>query len=252
MKRIITILLTTILFTTLLIPATAIANYSDDFKDFEFYTSIEIADAKIAMEKAQLRMDAALQILQALNHLDYDKEKDNLRVYAENEYAEAKKDYCIYEAVVKREHISKCFEEYPAATIVWEALISQGMNEHVAAGIMGNMMAEVGGQTLTLDYTLRSTSGYYGLCQWSKSYSKVRGADLQDQVAFLLDTIQYEIDTYGYKYHTGFNYNKFLQLEHATDAALAFAKTYERCGSSSYKQRQNNAVVAYYYFVQQF
>ena len=34
-----------------------------------------------------------------------------------------------------------------------------------------------------------------------------------------------------------------------TDAALAFAKCYERCGSGSYTTRQNNAIIAYNYFV---
>ena len=35
----------------------------------------------------------------------------------------------------------------------------------------------------------------------------------------------------------------------AQQAALAFAKSYERCGSGSYGIRQQNALKAYNYFV---
>ena len=56
--------------------------------------------------------------------------------------------------------------EYPAATQIWRYMKAQGWNDYVCAGIMGNIMAEVGGQTLDIRYTL-SSSGYYGMCQWN-------------------------------------------------------------------------------------
>ena len=43
--------------------------------------------------------------------------------------------------------------------------------------------------------------------------------------------------------------NDFLNMTSITDAALAFAKCYERCASGSYTVRQNNAITAYNYFV---
>lgn len=125
---------------------------------------------------------------------------------------------------------------------------AQGWNDYVCAGIMGNLMAEVGGQTLDIRYTL-SSSGYYGMCQWSRGYSQVWGAGLETQCDFLRDTIKYEFDTYGSKYQKGFNFNSFLNMTDAQQAALAFAKSYERCGSGSYRVRQKNALKAYNYFV---
>lgn len=138
--------------------------------------------------------------------------------------------------------------EYPAATQIWRYMKAQGWNDYVCAGIMGNLMTEVGGQTLDIRYTL-SSSGYYGMCQWSRGYSQVWGAGLETQCDFLRDTIKYEFDTYGFKYQKGFNFNSFLNMTDAQQAALAFAKSYERCGSGSYGVRQKNALKAYNYFV---
>ena len=110
-------------------------------------------------------------------------------------------------------------------------------------------MAEVGGQTLDIQYWLKG-NGYYGMCQWNKAYcSGVWGADLTGQCDFLRDTIKYEIDTFGYAYQKGFNFESFLNMSNERDAAKAFAKCYERCGSSTYTIRQNNAEKAYNYFV---
>ena len=138
--------------------------------------------------------------------------------------------------------------EYPAATQIWRYMKAQGWNDYVCAGIMGNIMAEVGGQTLNIRYTL-SSGNYYGMCQWSRGYSQVWGAGLETQCDFLRDTIKYEFDTYGNKYQKGFNFKSFLNMTDAQQAALAFAKSYERCGSGSYGVRQKNAVKAYNYFV---
>lgn len=104
--------------------------------------------------------------------------------------------------------------EYPVATQIWRYMKEQGWNDYVCAGIMGNIMAEVGGQTLNIRYTL-SSGNYYGMCQWSRSYSKVWGSGLETQCDFLRDTIKYEFDTYGNKYQKGFNFNSFLNM---TDA----------------------------------
>lgn len=138
--------------------------------------------------------------------------------------------------------------QYPAATQIWRYMKALGWNDYVCAGIMGNLMAEVGGQTLDIRYTLSSGS-YYGMCQWSRGYSAVWGAGLETQCDFLRDTIKYEFDTYGFKYQKGFNFNSFLNMTDAQQAALAFAKAYERCGSGSYGVRQSNALKAYNYFV---
>ena len=109
-------------------------------------------------------------------------------------------------------------------------------------------MAEVGGQTLDLDIDM-ITGGYYGICQWSKEYSGAWGQNLMGQLKYLSNTIEYEFNTYGFCYSKGFKFKDFLQLTSPEEAALAFAKSYERCNSRSYKQRQKNARYAYNYFV---
>lgn len=142
--------------------------------------------------------------------------------------------------------------EYPVAEYIWQYMKDLGWNDYVCAGVMGNLMAEVGGQTLNIQYNLYSSDGgYYGMCQWSKKYhSGIYGInDLNTQCDYLRDTIKYEIDTFGYKYQTNFNLEAFLNLTDAQQAALAFAKTYERCASGSYAVRQRNAITAYNYFV---
>lgn len=138
--------------------------------------------------------------------------------------------------------------EYPAATQIWRYMKAQGWNDYVCAGIMGNIMAEVGGQTLDIRYTL-SSNGYYGMCQWNRQYSNIWGAGLESQCDYLRDTIKYEIDTFGFNYQKGFKFNSFLNMTDAQQAALAFAKAYERCSSASYSIRQKNAIKAYNYFV---
>ena len=138
--------------------------------------------------------------------------------------------------------------QYPSATYIWRFLKSQGFNDYVCAGIMGNIMTEVGGQTLNINWSA-SGNGYYGICQWNKAYSNIWGAGLEAQCNYLLNTLQYEFDTFGFKYYKGFNYNAFINMTNSREAALAFAKSYERCSSAHYGVRQDNAVKAYNYFV---
>lgn len=165
-----------------------------------------------------------------------------------NQILQAEEEAAITAQQAEEEKWAVKAAEYPVATQIWRYMKAQGWNDYVCAGIMGNIMAEVGGQTLNIRYTL-SSGNYYGMCQWSRTYSKVWGTGLETQCDFLRDTIHYEFDTYGFKYQKGFNFNSFLNMTDAQQAALAFAKSYERCGSGSYGVRQKNALKAYNYFV---
>lgn len=141
-------------------------------------------------------------------------------------------------------------QEYPYATEIWLYMKNLGWNDYVCAGIMGNLMAEVGGQTLNIQYWLGDGTGYYGMCQWSTRYCpEVYGTNLSTQCEYLKNTIAREFNNYGGNYYKGFNYNAFLNLHNERDAAVAFAKCYERCASFSYGVRQTNATKAYNYFV---
>ena len=185
------------------------------------------------------------------NEIKYQTNLDNILAIEAEEQRRAEEARRIAEENARKIEEAKWANkaaEYPVATQIWRYMKAQGWNDYVCAGIMGNIMAEVGGQTLNIRYTLSSGS-YYGMCQWSRGYSQVWGAGLETQCDFLRDTIKYEFDTYGNKYQKGFNFNSFLNMTDAQQAALAFAKSYERCGSGSYSVRQKNALKAYNYFV---
>ena len=140
--------------------------------------------------------------------------------------------------------------EYKNATLVWEYMKYLGWNDYVCAGILGNMMAEVGGGTLDLDHDIAGY-GYYGLCQWSKTYAPdVYGEDLKGQLNFLKEDIKFQFDTYGFCYSYDFDFDSFLKLENEQSAALAFMKCYERGLAHSNWARQQYATIAYNYFVQ--
>lgn len=140
--------------------------------------------------------------------------------------------------------------EYPVASYIWLYMKELGWNDYVCAGIMGNIMAEVGGQTLNIEPYLYSGQ-YYGICQWYLPYTDgtLSGASLEYQCEYLKNTIEKEFNVFGYKYSSSMNYLNFLNLSSPSEAALCFAKCYERCASFSYNIRQTNAQKAYTYFV---
>ena len=98
------------------------------------------------------------------------------------------------------------YDEYPYATYIWLFLTrGAGYSDIVAAGILGNIMAEVGGGTLNIRYWLYGNGdlNYYGMCQWHNNwYPEVAGTDLIFQCDFLLSTIVEPMDTCidGYSY----------------------------------------------------
>ena len=125
-------------------------------------------------------------------------------------------------------------------------------SDAVCAGIIGNMMAETSGGTLNLNWNIYDASGYYyGLCQWNKgSFPKVFGKDVKGQMDILRDTIKYQIDYAGFVYGgKGFDYEDFLEISDPEEAALCFAKAYERCAAQHVAPRAKYAKIAYDYFV---
>ena len=133
--------------------------------------------------------------------------------------------------------------EYPVAAAAWKHMKeNMGYSDAVAAGILGNMMAECGGQTLNLDWDARNASGHYGLCQWSKGYKSVQNASLEEQLNFMAESFPGAIDTWGpICYKSGFKYEDFLAMEDASEVAYAFCVIYERPGPGSYSQRRANS-----------
>ena len=229
----------------------------DKIKEFEdpnlnTYTMTQL---QVLIDAERANQEAAHKLAESARKLGWPEESEPI-ASAKNEWSNAQLAIEAYKARYQElyaESEEAKWEtkaaEYPAATQIWRYMKNLGWNDYVCAGIMGNLMAEVGGQTLDIQYWLKD-NGYYGMCQWNKAYcSGVWGADLTGQCDFLRDTIKYEIDTFGYAYQKGFNFESFLNMSNERDAAKAFAKCYERCGSSTYTIRQNNAEKAYNYFV---
>lgn len=134
---------------------------------------------------------------------------------------------------------------YDQARQVWNYLRDLGLNKYVCAGILGNIMAEVGGQTLDISrwakYSATNTK-YYGICQWAGGRKQRLlndfGTTLEDQIRFLSVEL-FEVIPKG---------NSFYNMQDEKQAALYFAKYYERCGTGSYSVRQANATKALAYF----
>ena len=104
-------------------------------------------------------------------------------------------------------------------------------------------MAEVGGQSLDISRWPQYSQGtYYGICQWAGSRKNRLlndfGTTLDDQIRFLsvelFEVIPIE--------------NSFYNMQDEREAALYFAKYYERCSSKYYSVSQNNATKALTYF----
>ena len=143
-------------------------------------------------------------------------------------------------------------EKFPEAFIVWNYLTGEmGLNNYVAAGIMGNLMNECGGNGLHLQPTIYGyKSQYYGICQWALIYTpEINGKPLEAQLNYLASNIEYIFDTYGYLYKKGFKYADFCALTSCKEAAVAFMEIYERPGPTTKLTRQNNACYAYSVFV---
>lgn len=114
--------------------------------------------------------------------------------------------------------------QYPYAYQVWDIMESKGYYDYVIAGILGSMMRETGGDTLSLNPLLYGGGGsYYGLCQWSLYYYPgAKGLDLAGQMNFLLGNIKEKMDGFG----GAGTYDRFCKLQDEREAARYFNSYY--------------------------
>ena len=146
--------------------------------------------------------------------------------------------------------INEVEDEYFYAREIWEYLrYEMGLNKYCAAGIMGNIMTECGGQTLNIQPYITNSSGHYGICQWNLRYfPEVRGKSLHGQLEFLNSTIRWIMNDFGDRYYNGFNYNKFIEITDERVAAKAFAYAYEGSPKPCSQRRLDHATTALNYF----
>lgn len=132
------------------------------------------------------------------------------------------------------------------ALTVWNCMKKYGWNDIVCAGIMGNMMAEVGGQTFNLDYNSSGGCGY-GLCQWTSGRRNLllnmygSCPTIEQQVEFMYKELVGE----GIPRQVSEEvYQALLNATSPEECALIFARKFERCGAA-FNARQKNARAAF-------
>ena len=203
------------------------------------------------LEKATTRQEAAQSVYDGLVALGY-AENHPAVVMAKSDIETAQADLVYYQeqyAIFEEAHKWEVrAAEYPVATQAWLYMRDiLGWNEYVCAGIMGNMMAECGGQTLNLKWSSYNSSKHYGLCQWSKVYfPQMQGASLEAQLEFLGKSVPETFDGWTGK-QFNYSYAEFIALTDYEVVARKFNDIYERPGSYN-SQRGRNAKVAYEYF----
>ena len=235
-------------------PAVVLPTFNCQWENFEYIKFSNLEDLQMEREKLE---KYSIQFTLACSQYI-------IELPLANSSPEAAEAWEFYETVLRPEQnrLTELIEryrwdhrmlEYPVATQVWLFLTNEmGYSEFVAAGIIGNMMAECGGQTLKLDWTaVNKKSGCYGLCQWHPKYHKeVQGGNLAAQLNYMKTSIpkgmsqQWALNAY----RKGFTYEEFLALQDPAEAAYAFCVIYERPGPGSYEKRRENALKAYEYF----
>lgn len=146
--------------------------------------------------------------------------------------------------------------EYPAAQLIWDTMISWGWTAETCAGIIGNMMAEIGGGTLDLSNWNSNGGCGYGLIQWTsnrRSILKSRYGScptIEQQLIFMRDELFGINDTR--QQVSSSVLDKIMNTngnETPESIAFCFASNYERCASRYRAKRQGYARIAYEYFM---
>ena len=155
---------------------------------------------------------------------------------------------------VKKENLqwSSKYNQYPIATIAWIYMTEElGWSDTVAAGIIGNMMAECGGHTLDLDWDINGSSGY-GLIQWIGS-RRVSIKEKYGETPTVVEQIEFVKDElYGTngvtRQVTDSQLKAIMDANTPEECAFAFACYYERCSVNYREFRRGLARTAYNYF----
>lgn len=228
MKNIVLNLLVVILLVVMLFTGTA-AKVDNDFRTTTTISEVYIPSGQQPKEKEKIEIIDSILYIEPF--------EINYKTIDWKEYQEIQRKREKKKAVVRKQIPSN------TAQIIWDTFKSWGWNDAVSAGVLGNIMAEVGGHSLSINPYLSGEGGnYYGICQWSLYYfPSVYNADLYEQLNHLKNTISAQLSRYGY--------DNFLAIGNAAEAARVFARYYERCASWSYSSRERNAQIAYASFV---
>ena len=165
---------------------------------------------------------------------------------AQNKWHELNKLQTEYQKQLtyQNDKLAKWRKEYPNATAIYEKLKAKGLSDVTTCAIIGNVMTETGGNTLSVNpyiYGYDSFTTYYGMCQWSLYYNpSVNGKSIDGQIEYLMNTIQKNMKSFGG------NYEYFKSMTDVGAAAKYFNTYYERGSGNAI--RANNARIALKYY----
>lgn len=162
-------------------------------------------------------------------------------------------------AITKRQYFEKCAEQYPEATQIWFYMKEKfGWSDIICAGIMGNIMAEIGGGSpegalgFGDKWKIDKASGL-GMFQWTAGRRKEikiisgNAPTIEQQLNFMYNELY---GSNGVTQQVKSNeLDAILNAETPEQVAVNFARYFERCASFSYTPRKNYARFAYNYFV---
>lgn len=188
------------------------------------------------------KKETAHQMAECARALGYSENHTVIQI-AKQEWAEQEELQTAYTAELKayNEKMAKKRAEAPYATEIYEKLREHGLSHVTASAIMGNVMAEVGGQTLEHINPFIYANGYYGMCMWSIYYNpKVIWLGIDGQLDYLFETMPSVMSQFGG------SYEYFKSITDVRQAARYFCSYYER--GTGLTQRANNAVKALEYY----
>ena len=144
---------------------------------------------------------------------------------------------------------AKRAEEYPNATRIWLYMKNNfGWSDEVCAGVIGNIMGEIGRD---MKFEKWNHDKPYGMFQWlgqrRKDIHKIYGEEpsIEEQLEFMYDEL-YGTDGVR-KQVKDWQREKILTSETPEDAAMAFCRYFERPGGTGLC-RKGYARTAYEYF----
>ena len=215
-------------------------------------------EANILLEDAIFRRSAALAVYENLLVLGY--ADDHPAVEMAKRDVQSSIENCTYyeEDAARLLEQSKWevrAQECPTATYIWLYMKNNfGWSDETCAGIMGNMMAEVGGGQISgiENWEYYSKNSPYGVIQWLGSRKKDLFAKygkhptIEEQLIYMYDELY---GTNGVKQQVSSkNLDRIINATSPEDCAYVFACHFERCGEGNRSIRKNYARKAYNYF----
>lgn len=146
--------------------------------------------------------------------------------------------------------------KYPEAQLIWDIMEGWGWSPETRAGIIGNMMAEVGGGTLDLSNWDSNGGCGYGLIQWTSgrrdTIKRRYGScpTIAEQLEYMKDELYGTHNTTQQVSDSTLSIIMNKNSQQSPEViAYAFASYYERCASQYREQRKGYARIAYEYFM---